>query len=136
MARQATIGELARQAGIAVQTVRYYERIGLLPPAPRSTGNQRRYDERARRRLGFIRHARELGFPLDAVRELLTLADEPDRPCAMVDAIARRQLDAVEHRIAHLEALRDELARMLSLCVAGSVADCRVLEALSDRPRP
>src|SRR5215203_2558375 len=110
MAEWFTIGHLAREAGTKVQTVRYYEQIGLLPPAPRSEGNQRLYDDRARRRLAFIRHARELGFPLEAVRELLELADHPERPCDRADVIARRQLEPVQHRITRLEALRSELS--------------------------
>jgi DNA-binding transcriptional MerR regulator len=132
MGERFTIGHLAREAGIKVQTVRYYEQQGLLPPAPRSAGNQRLYDDRVRRRLTFIRHARELGFPLEAVRELLELADRPDRPCDRADEIARRQLEAVERRIARLEALRTELSRMIAHCATGSVADCRVIETLSD----
>jgi DNA-binding transcriptional MerR regulator len=132
MVEKSTIGSLAREAGIKVQTVRYYEQIGLLPRAPRSEGNQRLYDERARRRLTFIRHARELGFPLDAVREFLELADRPEQSCDRADEIARRQLEAVERRIVRLEALRGELTRMIAACDAGPVAECRVIETLSD----
>lgn len=127
-----TIGDLARAAGIKVQTVRYYEQIGILPPAPRSSGNQRRYDDAARRRLIFVRHARELGFPLESVRELLELVDQPDKPCDRVDEIAKRQLEAVQGRLARLEALRDQLAHMIRECDAGSVADCRIVETLCD----
>ena len=127
-----TIGHLAREAGIKVQTVRYYEQIGLLPRATRSAGNQRLFDEAARDRLAFVRHARELGFSLEAVRELLELSDHPERPCDRADAIARRQLEAVERRIARLEALRAELGRMLAQCSPGTVAECRVIETLSD----
>ena len=126
------IGQLAREAGIKVQTVRYYEQIGLLPPAPRSSGNPRRCDDRARDRLTFIRHARDLGFSLDAVRELLDLADHPERSCDRADTIARRQLEAVDRRIARLQALRHELSCMVAECDAGTVARCRVIETLSD----
>ena len=132
MRKGLTIGHLAREAGTKVQTVRYYEQIGLLPLAPRSFGNQRIFDGRARDRLTFIRHARELGFSLDAIRELLNLSDQPERPCDRADEIARRQLDAVERRITRLEALRRELSRMIDECAAGSVADCRVIETLSN----
>lgn len=132
MAAPFTIGHLARTAGIKVQTVRYYEEIGLLPEAERTSGNQRRYDARARDRLTFIRHARELGFSLDAVRELLELSDLPEHPCDRADEIASRQLEAVERRIERLEALRTELRRMIGGCDHGAVSDCRVIETLSD----
>jgi DNA-binding transcriptional MerR regulator len=127
-----TIGTLAKRTGTKVQTIRYYEDIGLMPVPERTEGGQRRYDSVASDRLAFIRHARDLGFGLDAIRELLDLSDRPDRPCADVDAIARRHLDAVEHRIARLETLRLELRRMVTQCGDGRVADCRVLEALRD----
>lgn len=127
-----SIGALARRTGTKVQTIRYYEQIGLMPEPGRTEGGQRRYDAAALDRLAFIRHARELGFGLDAIRELIDLADRPDRPCADVDAIARRHLAEVERRLARLEALRRELGRMLSECGEGRVSDCRVLEVLRD----
>lgn len=136
MAQRFTVGQLARETGIAVGTVRHYEKIGLLPPAARSEGNQRLFDEAARRRLGFLRHARDLGFSLDATRELLHLADQPERPCDRADVIARRHLADVETRIARLERLRNELVRMVEGCThaneGGVVAQCRVLETLAD----
>ncbi|MBJ3776357.1 MerR family transcriptional regulator [Acuticoccus mangrovi] len=132
MSHPLTIGDLAREVGIKVQTVRYYEQIGILPEPARTTGNQRRYDEAARRRLVFIRHARQLGFPLEAVRELLALADQPDQPCDRVDEIARRQLEAVDERLRRLTALRRSLAGMIEACGTGSVADCRIVETLAD----
>ncbi len=130
-----SIGRLARETGVKVPTIRYYERIGLLAEAERSAGNQRRYDAAAVRRLAFVRHARELGFPLGAVRDLLRLADEPERSCDAVDAIARRQLVHIRRRIARLEALEGELARMLARCEGERIADCRVIEVLDD-PAP
>ena len=102
-------------------------------PAPiRTGGNQRRYGPAHVARLGFIRHARELGFPLDRIREILALGDEPGRSCAEVDRIARDHLAAVEARIARLTALKEELQRMVTQCGTGTVADCRVIEVLSD----
>jgi len=127
-----SIGALARETGCKVQTIRYYERIGLLPPPARSPGNQRRYHRGHLDRLAFIRHGRELGFPLDAIRELLGLADNPVQPCAAADAIARAQLAQVESRIARLEALRRELERMVAKCRGGRIAQCRVIEVLAD----
>jgi DNA-binding transcriptional MerR regulator len=127
-----SIGRVAEAAGCKVQTVRYYETIGLLPPPARSEGNQRVYGGAAVDRLRFIRHARALGFPLDAVRDLLSLADRPDQPCEAVDAIARAQLAAVEPRLDRLAALTTELERMLAQCSGGRIADCRIIESLGD----
>lgn len=132
MARELAIGELARQTGCRVQTIRYYEEIGLMPQPARTAGNQRRYDERHVDRLAFIRHSRELGFPLDAIRELLSLADRPEQPCETADHIARAQLQDVERRIGRLQALKTELERMIEQCAGGKVRDCRVIEVLSD----
>ncbi len=128
-----TIGQLAREGGCKVQTIRYYEQIGLMPDPARTEGNQRRYGPRHVQRLAFIRHGRELGFPLDAVRELLSLSDDADRSCAAADAVARDHLVAVERRLARLTALKVELERMIEQCRGGSIADCHVIEVLADR---
>ena len=126
------IGEAARQSGVKVPTIRYYEQIGLLPEPDRSAGNQRLYGQSALDRLAFIRHARELGFPLDAIRDLLSLSDRPDQSCAAADVIARAQLAEVESRLARLTALKGELERMVVQCAGGRIADCRVIEVLGD----
>ena len=127
-----SIGEMARASGIKVPTIRYYEQIGLVASIERTEGNQRRYDERARERLRFVRHARELGFSLDAVRELLDLSDHPERPCEEADTIAREQLAAVERRLRTLERLRRELERMIACCDGGQIRDCRILQTVGD----
>ena len=127
-----SIGTMSRKTGTKVQTIRYYEQIGLLPEPGRSEGGQRRYAEHDLDRLAFIRHARQLGFSLDAIRELLALADNPRQPCANADSIAARQLRQVEKRIMRLQALRTELRRMIDECNGESIADCRVLEVLRD----
>jgi DNA-binding transcriptional MerR regulator len=127
-----SIGKLGRAAGVKVPTIRYYEQIGLLRPATRSEGNQRLYERDALSRLAFIRHARDLGFPLEAIRDLLALQDDPHQPCAAADAIARAQLQAVNRRISQLNALRCELEKMVAQCAHGSVADCRVIEVLGN----
>lgn len=103
-----------------------------MPDPGRTEGGQRRYGDADLDRLSFIRHARQLGFTLEAIRELLDLSDYPDRPCHEADAIARRQLRQVEQRLARLEALRTELKRMVHQCGGGQTADCRVLEVLRD----
>ena len=127
-----TIGKLSEATGVKVPTIRYYEEIGILPEADRSAGNQRLYGRMALNRLTFIRHARELGFPLDAIRDLLSLSDRPDQSCAAADAIAKAQLAAVEGRTARLHALKAELERMVVQCAGGSIRDCRVIEVLGD----
>ena len=127
-----SIGELARRAGTKAETVRWYEREGLLPAPARTAGGHRAYTRAHLDRLAFVRHARELGFPLDRVRELLRLTDDPERSCAEADRIARAHLDAVRGRIARLRALEAELARMVADCGQGRVAECRVIEVLAD----
>jgi DNA-binding transcriptional MerR regulator len=127
-----TIGKLSQASRVKVPTIRYYEEIGLLPEAERSAGNQRLYGRKVEERLTFIRHARELGFPLDAIRDLLSLSDRPDQSCEAVDAIASAQLVAVEARIDRLVALKAELQRMVMQCAGGRIADCRVIEVLGD----
>lgn len=127
-----SIGDVARESGVKVPTIRYYEQIGLLPSPPRTDGGRRSYGEDDMRRLSFIRHARELGFEIDAIRTLLQLQDTPDQSCAAADAIARDRLVEVERRIASLSALRAELMRMVEGCTHGHVGECRVIEVLAD----
>ncbi len=127
-----TIGKLAKRTGTKVQTIRYYEQIELMPEPGRTEGGQRRYGDAELDRLSFIRHSRQLGFSLEAIRELLDLSDNPDRPCDEADAIARRQLKQVEQRLSRLNALRTELKRMVRQCSGGHASDCRVLEVLRD----
>ena len=129
-----TIGELGKTTGTKVETVRYYERIGLLPKPPRTSGNYRSYGEKELARLSFIRRARDLGFPLDQVRALLALSDERNRDCATVDALARDHLAEVKRKIADLEALHRELTVLLVSCRGGTVAQCRIIEALGPPP--
>lgn len=127
-----SIGALARRAATKVPTIRYYEAIGLMPAPFRSEGNQRLYDLRQVSRLMFIRHARELGFPIEAIRTLLALTDAPDRPCEEADRLASAQLAQVRSRIARLRALEAELKRMTASCRHGLATDCRVIEVLGN----
>ncbi|MFT3687529.1 MerR family transcriptional regulator [Paenirhodobacter sp.] len=127
-----TIGKLAQETGVKVPTIRYYEQIGLLPEPERSAGNQRLYGPAQLNRLRFVRHARALGFPLEAIRDLLSLSGRPDQPCAAADSIAREQLSAVRARIRQLQALESELERMVAQCDHGAIRDCRVIEVLGD----
>lgn len=127
-----SIGEAARRSGVKVPTIRYYEQIGLLTPPARSMGNRRHYTAAELRRLTFIRHARELGFDIDAIRTLLKLQDDPSQPCAAADAIARARLAEVEQRLLGLGALKAELELMVEGCRQGHVGQCRVIEVLAD----
>jgi DNA-binding transcriptional MerR regulator len=115
-----------------VQTVRYYEKTGLLPPPPRTGGNHRVYDQARMDRLTFLRHARQLGFPLQSIRELLAMADDSSGDCTAADRIAIEHLREVENRIERLEALKAELARMISQCKGGKIESCRIIEVLAD----
>ncbi|NML94317.1 MerR family transcriptional regulator [Novosphingobium olei] len=129
------IGDLARLTGTKVNTIRFYEDAGLLPQAERSSSGRRIYRDRDTQRLAFIRRSRALGFPLDAVRELLTLADDADQSCHAVDRIARVHLTEIDRKIADLSALRSELGRVIGSCSHGTVADCKIIETLAPRAR-
>jgi DNA-binding transcriptional MerR regulator len=125
------IGDLARLTGVKIPTIRYYEGVGLLPEPSRTESNRRKYDDRAVNRLKFIRHARELGFEVDAIRELLDLAEQPQRSCVKVDALAREHLQAITSRIERLTALKAEVENMIKACAKGRIAKCRVIDVLS-----
>jgi Cu(I)-responsive transcriptional regulator len=125
------IGELARAAGTSAETIRYYERIGLLAAPPRTAGNYRDYSAAHVSRLTFTRRARDLGFSIDQIRALLDLADEKGQSCEAVDAIARAHLSEVKRKLADLKALRRELESVIGQCRHGTIAECRILEALA-----
>lgn len=128
-----SIGDLSRRTGVKVPTIRYYEQMGLLDEAERSEGNQRRYGERDLERLTFIRHARDLGLEIAAIRELIALSQHPQEPCAHADRIAADHLAAVRAKIARLKKLERELQRIVARCDGGhAVEDCHVIRALSD----
>ncbi|MCG6856479.1 MAG: helix-turn-helix domain-containing protein [Salaquimonas sp.] len=127
-----SIGELSRQTEVKVPTIRYYEQMGLLEAPERSGGNQRRYDEKGLERLAFIKHARELGLPIEAIRELIRLSAHPDRPCDDADRIVKDQLQAVRRRIEKLKRLESELERIATGCEADHIGDCYVIRALTD----
>ncbi|MFD2238148.1 MerR family transcriptional regulator [Aureimonas populi] len=128
-----SIGHLARQTGTKVETIRFYEKNGLLPAPSRTEGNYRAYEPDHLNRLSFIRRARDLGFSLDQIRALLTLADDRGQSCAAIDAIANEHRAEVEKKINDLLALKAELDRMINRCGHGVVADCRIIETLSPR---
>ena len=127
------IGELASATATKVETVRYYEMIGLLPPPARTSANYRAYGNEHLARLSFIRRARDLGFRLEAVRELLTLSDDKAQSCEAVYGIARVHLTEIDRKVRDLKSLRSELNRVISSCSHGTVADCKIIETLAPR---
>jgi DNA-binding transcriptional MerR regulator len=131
MARH-TIGWLARATGCKVPTIRYYERIGLLPEPERSPGNTRLYGRSHLERLSFIQHCRDLGFSQSAIRDLLELGDRPEISCVGVTEIARAHLEDVERKIARLTVLRSELLNMIGACAGGRIEECRIVKAIAD----
>jgi DNA-binding transcriptional MerR regulator len=128
-----TIGALEKATASNIEMIGYYERIGLLPQPARTAGNYRHYQPNHLVRSGLVRRSRELGFSLDAIRGVLRLADEKDRDCAAVDAIARTHVAEIERKIADLTALRRELRDIISQCNHGSISQCRILDALAQR---
>jgi Cu(I)-responsive transcriptional regulator len=128
-----TIGKLAKETGTTVETIRYYERVGLIAAPARTNGNYRSFRLEDLERLRFIRRTRDLGFSLDEVRALLDMAAERDRDCGQVDDLANRHLREIDRKIADLAALRHELAGVISSCAGGTVAECRILQAFLPR---
>ena len=129
-----SIGQLAQQAGVAIDTVRYYERNALLAPAGRLASGYRRYGVTELKRLRFIRRAKALGFTLDDIRALLTLSDERD--VAQVKQAAQRKLGDVEQRITELERIRTGLHTLIAACPGhGRAEACPILNALTQEDR-
>ena len=128
--RGVSIGAAARRSGVHVETIRYYERIGLLAPPPRTASGHRVFGGDEVKRLNFVRRARELGFTLGQVRDLLALADGREGTCAGVERLGRAQLGATRSRIADLARMEAVLADMVARCAGGTVPDCPILEAL------
>lgn len=127
-----TIGKLAAATGTNVETIRYYERAGLIPPPARTEGNYRSYRRDDVARLRFIRRTRDLGFSLEQIRALLSISGQREGDCGSVDAIATEHLFEVDRKIADLTALRRELADAVASCAGGSVSECRILEAFTE----
>ena len=125
-----TRGVIAARTGVNIETVRYYERIGLLPAPPRSEGGHRSYDEDMLRRLNFIRRSRELGFTLNEVRGLLLLVDGGDYTCGEVESLTTAHLGEVRRKLAALKRLERVLREMVAGCQGGEVPECPVIEAL------
>lgn len=133
---QLSIGQLARRAGVRVDTVRFYERRGLLPATKRRPSGYRIFPAETERRLRFIRHAKDLGFTLDEIRELLALRVDRRRTCADVQALALARLSDIATKIARLERMRGALATLAKSCTGrGPTSACPLLEALDEEER-
>lgn len=127
-----TIGAMSRATGINIETIRYYERIGLLPLPPRTRSNYRAYTSAEQKRLNFVRRTRNLGFSIEEIRALLRLSDERDADCGEVTEIAENHLAETERKIADLQALANELRSLIASCAGGvSVEDCRIIGAFA-----
>ena len=126
------IGELAKHSGSQVETIRYYEREGLLPAPARSGGNYRLYGAAHLERLQFIRHCRSLDMTLNEIRSLLSFRDVPDESCNPVNTLLDKHIEHVAHRIRDLQALQKQLKALRSLCqTAHTTRDCEILQTLS-----
>ena len=123
--------ELARRTGCNLETVRYYEKVGLLPEPPRTANGYRSYDPGHERRLRFVMRARELGFSLDEVRALLKLVDERDQPCAEASRLASVHLAEIRAKIGHLRRMEAALSEAIARCSDGARPVCPLIEALS-----
>lgn len=122
--------ELARRTGCNLETVRYYEKVGLLPEPPRTTGGYRSYDTTHERRLRFVLRARELGFSLNEIRALLRLADERDQPCAEVRTVAAGHLKDVQAKIVDLRRMERVLKEVVAQCAGGTTPECPLIDTL------
>lgn len=128
-----TIGAVAKRVGVAIDTIRYYEREGLLPEPQRRASGYRSYGEGAIAQLRFIRRAKDLGFTLEEIRELLVLSADRLRGVKAVKQRAQRRLQAIEQRISELQRVRDGLAHLVESCPGhGKPENCPILRALSD----
>lgn len=128
------IGELAKRSGCSIQTIRYYEREGLLSFTARSEGNFRLYDERAEERLMFIKRCRNLDLSLQEVKQLLTLSQNPDAACDQVNSIVEQHISLVEVRITEFQNLRQQLHALLNNCSANrTVEKCGIIQNLAQK---
>ncbi|WP_018262612.1 MerR family transcriptional regulator [Methylobacterium sp. WSM2598] len=129
-----TIGALATRTGVHLETIRYYERIGLVPPPARSAAGHRRYGGEAVRRLIFVRRCRDLGFRLDSIGAMLGLVDRQAVTCGEVQEIVRHHLVEIQAKRADLARLEQALSGMLGTCPGGDSAECPILDALMREP--
>ena len=131
MTRPLTIGQVAREAGVGVETIRFYEREGLIDNPPRRPSGYRQYDRQAVRRIRFIRHAKELGFTLREIRQLLDVQIAPDEACGEVLELASAKIADIEQRIDTLREIREALMKLAAACRERRRSDpCPILDAM------
>lgn len=133
MTKPLMIGDLGAATGTKVNTIRFYEQIGLMRPAARTASGRRVYDDDDLKRLRFIRRARKLGFETDTIRSLLAISDRPEAPCATVSDIAQRHMREIKDKISELKLLHDQIKRMAGACEDRAVSQCSILEGISSR---
>ena len=135
-ARGYPIGQMSRQTGVNIETIRYYERIGILPAPDRTAGGNRQYNQDQLKRLFFIRRARGLGFSLAEIRGLFEMVDRKDFTCGEVHDLTVDHLTSVRAKIKHLKKLEKALMGMVTECSRGDVPDCPILDTLFEASAP
>lgn len=133
-----TRGELAKRCGVNPETIRFYERNGILPPAPRSESGYRLFDESAATRVNFVKHAQAAGFSLDEIKSLLAIQFAPDATCGEVRELVEDKISEIDARIRALQSMRDLLTTLTTDCPGGvrPVDECPILESFSNQPEP
>lgn len=124
------IGEMSKRSGVNIETVRYYERIGIMPKPDRTSGGNRQYNHDQLKRLSFIKTSRELGFSIEEIRALLEMVDRQDFTCGEVHGLTIEHLTSVREKINGLRKLEKALVGMAAECSQGDVPDCPILETL------
>jgi MerR family transcriptional regulator, mercuric resistance operon regulatory protein len=125
-----TIGKLSARTGVNIETIRYYERIRLIPKPFRSEGGNRLYDMERVKRLAFIKRCRELGFPLDTIREFLNLVDKKNYTCAEIADISQHHLEDIRAKVRDLKRIENHMKDMLSQCNKNNTPDCAFIDIL------
>lgn len=129
------IGQISEQTDCKIETIRYYEKIGLLPKPSRTEGGYRNYDEEHLKRLVFVRRSRELGFTIEEIRALLKLVDSRDYTCSDIRGIAMKHIVDIRNKIADLKKLEKTLSQIASQCTGDPKPECPIVEALFEKKR-
>ncbi len=131
-----TTGQLAKKAGVNIQTIRYYERRGLMPKPHRRESGYREYSDEAVKRIQLIRHAKGLGFSLKEIHELLSLSLDPETPCSEVKKRAEAKISDIDERIKNLQWIKNSLLKLSKACQRSwPISECPILEALEKQKR-
>jgi len=126
------IGAMSRETGVNIETIRYYERIGLMPKPDRTSGGNRQYTHQHLKLLSFIKRCRELGFSIEEIRAMLRMVDQDGVSCGEVHAITTEHLAAVKEKITHLQKMERVLSAMAAECARGDIPNCPIIETLFD----